>query len=384
MSRGPRYVFLDVLRGLAVLWMIQVHVTNVFLDPDLRTGWFFELLNISNGFVAPAFLFCAGSGLWIALSRKGADYLKHGAALGGYLQRMSYILFWAYLLHVPTFSLMGMLDLPSDQLLMGLQVDVLQTIVFASLLVLAVFLVLRNLQRTSVVVAVLAAAISASTVVVWQALTSSAAIEPLTIMLTPRSPFPLFPWMAYLFAGVFFTQVFMQADNKKRLAQWMVALGVLVPVVLFWVKGLAFTSPWTSVGWQASPPGQLIRLCGIAMAFGGLFLLEERLQKSSAGRSLQLMGMESLFLYLSHLMLVYGNGPIITEAIFGFELTGFLGVVVIWLVVTVPLVFIARWWHQLKKERPLVARWMLVIQVSWIVLSFLLTPPGFQWVDVLG
>ncbi|MCX6141239.1 MAG: heparan-alpha-glucosaminide N-acetyltransferase domain-containing protein, partial [Candidatus Kapabacteria bacterium] len=105
MAKGERFAFLDVVRGLAVIWMIQVHVTNVVLDPSLRVGWFFDALNISNGFVAPTFIFCAGAGLWIALSRKGPTYRLFGSELFTYLRRLSYILVWAYVLHAPFFSL---------------------------------------------------------------------------------------------------------------------------------------------------------------------------------------------------------------------------------------------------------------------------------------
>jgi len=376
-------VFLDVLRGIAVLWMIQVHVTNVFLWPQLRTGWFFEVLNISNGFVAPAFLFCAGSGLWIALSRKGDEYLQRGRSLAMYLQRLAYILFWAFLLHIPTFSLRGMFDLPADQLAMGWQADILQTIVYTSLVVLALFLLLRDLHRTAIASGILAAVITTTTVWLWP-WAADTLPEPLAIIITPRSPFPLFPWMSYLLAGVFVTHVFMRSEHKTQLAQRFILLGAIVPVIVFVVKGLAWTSPWSEVWWQASPPGQLFRLCGILLTFGGLYLLEDRLAQARSGRVLQTMGMESLFLYLSHLMLVYGNGPLLTRALFGFDHTGYAGILIIWAVVTIPLVAIAFWWQRLKKEHPLVARWILVIQVSWIVISFVVTPPGFRWSDLIG
>jgi predicted acyltransferase len=149
MAKSQRYAFLDVLRAIAVIWMIQVHVTNVFLDTELRSGWFFTLLNISNGFVAPTFIFCAGGGLWIALSRKGAQYLALDPSLWQYLKRLAYILFWAYVLHMPAWSLVEMTTLPTDVLFTGFQVDVLQTIVYSSLFAVATFFLMRDLSRTS-------------------------------------------------------------------------------------------------------------------------------------------------------------------------------------------------------------------------------------------
>ena len=120
-----------------------------------------------------------------------------------------------------------------------------------------------------------------------------------------------------------------------------------------------------------------------SVSFGGLYLIEQWLAEHRSGRILQIMGMESLFLYLSHLMIVYGNGPRIMNMLFGFDHTGYAGVAAIWIFVTVPLVAIAIGWQRLKKEHQLVARWILVIQVSWIALSFILTPPGFAWTQLL-
>ncbi|MBU3741713.1 MAG: DUF1624 domain-containing protein, partial [Candidatus Kapabacteria bacterium] len=140
-----RFMFLDVARGIAVLWMIQVHITNQLIDPAIRSTIPFRALNLSNGYVAPTFIFCAGAGLWIALSRKGQDFLGGGAALWDYMRRLSFILFWAYLLHMPLYSLERWLHVAPAELMGGLQFDVLHTIVFASLTVLGVFLTVRNL-----------------------------------------------------------------------------------------------------------------------------------------------------------------------------------------------------------------------------------------------
>lgn len=50
----------DLLRGLVIIIMIEVHVFNAFLLPELRqTGWF-SVLNFINGLVAPSFLFVSG------------------------------------------------------------------------------------------------------------------------------------------------------------------------------------------------------------------------------------------------------------------------------------------------------------------------------------
>ncbi len=386
-----RFTFFDVLRGLAVLWMIQVHITNVFLDPALRSGSFFQLLNISNGFVAPAFIFCAGGGLWIALSRKGADYLQFKPALWDYTRRLLYVLFWAFMLHIPAFSFRAMMEMTSTELLWGLQVDVLQTIVYGMFFGLATFFVVRDMRRFTIVMGILAAAVSAGTVFLWNAGPYEILPPAIAVMFTPASvlnsstlnsstlslpysPFPLLPWLAYMFAGASVMGVFMTSQNKRRTAWKFVAFGVVVPFILFFVKGLDIDSPWSDVWWQASPGGQLFRVCGILLFFGGLYLIDDWLGARRVGKVMQKIGQESLLLYISHLLLVYGNGPIITQAAFGFDQTGALGIVLIWLAVTVPLVLFSLWWNKFKKQYPKRAKLALTIQIVWMVGSVLALP----------
>ena len=55
-----RLLFIDRLRGWAVVVMIETHIVNALLRNDLRHETAFVILNFINGLVAPTFLFCAG------------------------------------------------------------------------------------------------------------------------------------------------------------------------------------------------------------------------------------------------------------------------------------------------------------------------------------
>ena len=56
-ASSQRFVFIDIMRGIAALWMIETHVLNEFIKPEYREGWFYDALNISNGFVSVGFIF---------------------------------------------------------------------------------------------------------------------------------------------------------------------------------------------------------------------------------------------------------------------------------------------------------------------------------------
>ena len=399
MPKADRFAFLDVLRGFAVLWMIQVHITNVLLNPALRTTWYFDLLNISNGFVAPAFIFCAGAGLWIALDRKGASYLKRGRDLWMYLRRLGYILFWAYMLHVPFYSVERMLMGPTSDILPWLQVDVLQTIVYSSLVGLGVFLVVRDLRKASMIYGVLAISIMTFTVFVWNSNPFSWLPAPLALMITPanspfstlhspfstlHSPFPLLPWSCYLFAGAFATSFFMRHENKHLLAKRLLHISLSAILLVFAIKAIPFETPWTSVWWSSSPGMHIFRISGVVLAMSVLFLFEQRLRESKFGLAMQTIGNESLFLYISHLLLVYGQVATITKAVTGVDHTGYLGVAIMWVAITIPLLFIMNWWHTFKRNKPTLAQKFLVVQMCWMLLTLLLTPADFSLLELFG
>lgn len=383
MAKGPRYEFLDVLRGIAVLWMIQVHITNVLLDPALRVdSLVFDLLNLSNGFVAPCFIFAAGSGLWIALDRKGSTYLRFERPLWDYLTRLSYILFWAYMLHVPVFSMDSMLRLPAEQIYPWLQMDVLHTIVYASLTALAIFLIVKDLKRSTTIYGALSLVIMFTTALFYDTTSTidslSIGIDILTFSYSHISPFPYLPWTSYLFAGAFFTGLFMRTEDKRQFAMRSIWIGAALPVIIFTIKSMPFDTVYTALWWKTSPGMHLFRIAGIIFTFGILYLLNERLRLSKPGVFLQNVGTESLFLYISHLLIVYGEGGPLLKSIFGIQYTGYGGVAIAWVVVTVPLIVVMYQWKRIKKERPALARKMLAVQVAWMTITLLLIPDSFS------
>src|SRR5213082_1425031 len=56
----PRFRFLDWMRGLAVVVMIQCHAFNSLTRADLRSGGAYVATQFVGGMAAPLFLFMAG------------------------------------------------------------------------------------------------------------------------------------------------------------------------------------------------------------------------------------------------------------------------------------------------------------------------------------
>jgi len=104
-----RFHFIDQFRGWAVLFMVETHVLNAFLNTDLRSAFAYKALDFVNGLVAPAFLFIAGFSFAIVAMRKWNDYLHLGPPFWKQCGRCLQILLIGYLLHVPRYSLRQLL-----------------------------------------------------------------------------------------------------------------------------------------------------------------------------------------------------------------------------------------------------------------------------------
>jgi uncharacterized membrane protein len=371
-----RYVFIDVLRGLAVLWMVETHVVDVVLMKSFKSGWFYNLLNISNGFVAVAFLFCAGAGFWIAATRKAEDYRRFAPPLWQYLRRLGLILLIAYWLHFPTMSFQRLFQLKWENWLSFFQIDILQTIVYSSLFALILLLIVKNLNVLKWIYGLIALAVMLATPFIWN-LDPFSFLHPFFacwIARVPISKFPLFPWSAYFFAGAFFTAMFFQTENKEMLSWVLFIVGTALMLILFYTRSWTEFYPGYQDWWRVSPFHTLFRISGTVAAFSLLYLIENWYKEKRIGKILQLCGQESLYIYVFHLLLVYGSIANFGMRYYvGSRLDPFSTILII-LGLWVLSYFTALAWHQIKATNIKTARWVMASTFGVFFLIFLLNP----------
>jgi uncharacterized membrane protein len=138
-KENKRFIFIDLLRGWALIIMIEVHVFNTLLHPGLKETTWFHFLNFTNGLVAPSFLFVSGFAFVISSERRIEELRKYGKYFRNKLSRIGLIFLAGYSLHVPFFSLSGILKRASyNNLITWFNVDILQCIA-AGLLILLFF-----------------------------------------------------------------------------------------------------------------------------------------------------------------------------------------------------------------------------------------------------
>jgi uncharacterized membrane protein len=368
-SGKVRYLFVDLLRGWAVILMIEAHVVNGLLLPELKETTLFSIIHFLNGSVAPAFLFMAGFTFAVASQRKWAEYLHLQKAFYRQVGRLLFILLLGYALHLPYFSLRKTLveSTPND-FVSFFQVDILHTIAISLLALLFLLLIVREEKRLRYLSLFVAAGIVFTTPVVWDYDFAKIFPLPLASYFNAQhgSPFPLFPWSAFVFCGVVASQFFLSARKngyEKSVIQKIFWAGATIVVLGILSDYLPFSIYRTYDFWHTSPSFFMIRLGIVMIALTAMYYYEKRI--SSRSLVMQTIGQESLFVYTVHIVLVYGsavkNGSLVQ--IFGPSLN-FADCLAIFLILTIVTCLIAYAWHFLKTSFSLASRWIQYAAVA--------------------
>lgn len=364
---GGRLAFVDTLRGLAVVWMILWHTVDGWLTDAPRQTSTFELLRLLGGLAAPSFLLLAGAAvtlklasdarrdLPIAITRRGILFRGIEIIAIGYVMRsamwgvdvvgrgdlysmravapltLGYLAFFIGLARTESRRTRGRELLLASLVLLGigvwqlyavmparapnlLRVDVLHAIGLSTILVVLYFEHVPAHARTSLGCAMVALAIALLSPI----LTEHAPLSLPTpirgyfvrVVMTPPEPgaplFPIFPWLAYAFAGAAIGIAWDRALRAQRLFAfvWRAALiGAIVAVAC--KEG----SSWNRVAIDALPllqtTSRTLYRIGIVMVLA-LASYGVAARGGLAQRTLGDLGKASLVVYCVHMDFAYG------------------------------------------------------------------------------
>ena len=372
----PRFHFVDLLRGWAVLVMIETHVVNALLLPNIKEELSFKIFTFINGLVAPSFLFCAGFAFAITLRRKWQEYISTSMSFWRYAYRLLFILVVGYSLHIPIFSLRQLKELTdASRWVPFFQVDILQTISVTLMLLLILVVVMRKemLFLLSSMTVVLVAIFFAPIIREWDYTASPIWLRPY-FTTQFKSQFPLFPWSAFLITGMLIGWWFLHSQEKgsllstsKRLAILSLG-GVLVSLLIEYLPIDVYPN---HSFWRASPEFFFVRLGIVLISLVGLWWRER--SHPPTGRSyLSLFGQESLLVYVVHLLVVYGyTYELSFIRLFGPTLN-YLECLGLFAVLTLAMYILAYVWHWLKGWNKRLAQITEVVVLASIVAEFIL------------
>ncbi len=306
-SATGRRRYLDWLRGLAVLIMIEAHTMDSWTRVADRQTVPFGWAMILGGFGAPLFLFLAGVAIVLAASartRRGLD-AEQAAAAG---RRRGWEIFgYAFLFRLQAWVL-GF----GAPLIGILKVDILNVMGLAMAGAASAWGLSRRTGWRLAWLAVLAAAFTLLTPIVRTSEWLSVLPDPVEAYLRPqpgRTTFTLFPWAGFLFAGAFLgvcLDACRDAVADRRLQFALLVAGVAMALGGY---GLSFLPPIYSQSnfWTSSPTFFLLRTGILVLVVPLVWAWDRRpWRRTDRWSPMEIFGISSLFVYWIHVEMVYG------------------------------------------------------------------------------
>lgn len=305
-----RLAFLNWTRGLATLVMLQGHVWESFTDKALRETGVFVLSQFPGGVAPAVFLFLAGVTLAFLVDSRETKGATAGQRAGAALRRAGYLGGLAILFRLqlwfsyyPYGSWEGLF-----------RVDILNCMSVACLL-LAPVAALRRMQRVrgALLVTVLIA-FGAPLLSDGKSLLPNDFVR--SYLVPDYNGFPLFPWAAFVAAGMSGGTAFRMVPEASRSAvmQWVGWFGFVLTYLCQYLSNLPYGIYPRSQFWLDSPCLTLIKCGLILMLCAFAFFWNEwapRLREAG-GSAVRFsiprqLGTTSLLIYWVHVEVVYGR-----------------------------------------------------------------------------
>jgi uncharacterized membrane protein len=295
--------YLDWLRGLAVLIMVEAHLFDAWVRAADRSELPYRWAIAIGGYSAPLFLFLAGVAMALAAGARLRRGMTPSETASLARLRAWQILGLAFLFRLQSFLISGgpfpetllkvdILNIMGLSMLMGAVVWGMSSRnggrSLALLLVVLGFVLVTPLVRTAPFVAAL-----------------PYPFEWYFRSMAGSGPFTLFPWVAFLLSGILvglWLDQTQSEQDERRLIKTMAVVGPLISAIGYLASYLPPIYPDTTY-WTGSPTFFFVRLgvliTAIPFAYGWNAVFR-------GWSPLRDFGVASLFVYWVHVEMVYG------------------------------------------------------------------------------
>lgn len=373
MAQKNRAQFIDLLKGLALLVMIEVHVTNAFLSSDIKNLWWFSPLNFINGLVAPAFAFSSGMVFILSFQKGLYELRKFGIKFWKRLGRLILILLAGYSIHMSFLSLRKLSNPDYPHMLQDFFiVDILQCIAVGLLALLFLRIAIKSDKFFYNVLLTLTLIILLIGPAMWRI--DFAKHIPLSIAnyfnRIHGSLFPLFPWSAFIFSGALAGKFYVEAKQKNEEAKFAGKITTLGAITfLISVLLLSYLLPSSFAEIKPNPLFFLERLGTLFFLLGIFWFYINRFDNYNS--FVLDVSRESLIVYWLHLKFIYKqfwNDKSIVD-ILGNDLN-LLECLIITIILAVIMILFAKGWGYLKAKYPTAISRLVFAGVTICVIIF--------------
>jgi uncharacterized membrane protein len=299
---AQRLLYLDWVRGVAALVMLQGHVFQSFLRTDLREGGPYVMSQFAGGMPPAVFLFLLGVTFAFLMDSQERKGVPAGARWAAAAKRAGYLFVAAFAFRLQLW-LFSIDKSPWTDLF---RVDILNSMGLA-LLALSVMSVFRTAERIRLC-AILGVAIAAASPLI-SGLDWSGAPEIVRNYLIPdHNFFGFFPWAAFVAFGMSMGSILrlLEPDEIAPTMQWFGWGGLALAFAAYTISGMSPSIYSNSDFWLNSPALIFIKLGAvmILIAFAWVWNLRRTASEWSWVRQ---FGLTSLLVYWVHVELIYGR-----------------------------------------------------------------------------
>jgi len=296
-----RLQYLDWLRGLGAVIMLQGHVFHSFLKPELREGGPFLLSQFVGGMPPAIFLFLTGITLAFLMDSTERKGLSPGGRLEAVWRRAGYLFLLAFAFRLQ----LWLFAWPSPWTDL-LRVDILNCmgLAVAAMSAMALFPTAERVRLSAALGLGIAFASPWISQIDW----SWAPSLVRAYIVPDYNFFSFFPWAAYLAFGVSAGSILrvMRDESMERGMQWAALLGGALILGGQYFGNLPFSIYEKSEFWLNSPAQVTVKL-GVTLLLAAFAFLWTRHGAKRGWSWVRQFGTTSLLVYWVHIELVYGR-----------------------------------------------------------------------------
>ena len=296
-----RLPYLDWVRGFGALIMLQGHVFDSFLKPELRPGGAYVLSQFVGGMPPAIFLFLTGVTLSFLMDSSERKGMAPRNRVVTAFRRSGYLFGLAFAFRMQLF-IFGFPAAWQDLF----RVDILNCMGF-SIALLSALAFFRTRQRVAICAAVGLAIALASPLV--SALNWSPVPWLIRNYIAPSKLFfGFFPWGAYLAFGMSAGSLIRSTrrDAIARVMQWVALAGGATIIACQYLAHVPFSIYRQSDFWLDSP-AQVLTKQGVTWVMLAFAFLWTRYGAGEGWSLVRQVGTTSLLVYWVHIELVYGR-----------------------------------------------------------------------------
>lgn len=307
-ARPPRVWFVDVVRLLASLQMVNGHTLDAVMLPALKQGPFFDSYNWWRGLVSVGFLLVAGIAFHVSTLARFERHRAVPGAIRARFRRALVVIAAGYFLGLPWGASSPDPAQASLAWTYFFSVGILHSI-GAALLVLEALTLAARSARQVVWAAGLLAVLAFALAPLADATLAKGQAHLLLNWISHQggSPFPLLPWTGNVFAGVVIGAIALPRGGPTPHRVVWSRLGLLA--VGTWLLGKVLQAvPWTVVTAATHPSARPAFVVANleAVLCVTLVLSVVCAPMQSLPRVLRIIAAETLAIYVFHLVVLFG------------------------------------------------------------------------------